>query len=228
MFWYYDSTYILVIIGAVISLWASSNVNSVIQKYQKVNSASGLTAADAAKAILQQNGIYGVTVRMIDSGASDYYSPGEKMVCLLRSNYSSTSIASIGIAAHECGHAIQDATGYVPLTMQRFLAPMCSVGSQAGIYIVIAGLIFSIDALTSVGILLFSLGVFITILLLPIEYNASNRALAILENNGMLQGEELVGAKKVLRAAGLTYVAAAAASILSLLRLLMLANRRRD
>ncbi len=228
MFWYYDSTYILVIIGAVLSLWASSNVNSVIRRYQQVRSASGLTAAEAAKEILHQNGIYDVTVRMIDRGASDYYSPSDKTVCLLSSNYNSTSIASIGIAAHECGHAIQDATGYAPLTIQRYIAPMCSMGSNIGIYIVIAGLIFSIDALTTVGIVLFSLGVFITVLLLPIEYNASNRALAILENNHMLQGDELVGAKKVLRAAGLTYVAAAAASVLSLLRLLLLANRRRD
>lgn len=228
MFYYYDSTYILVIIGAVLSLWASHNVKSVIKKYSRVRCSSGMTAADAARLILQQNGVYGVTVRAIPSGPSDYYNPANKEVCLLQVNYNSDSIASIGIAAHECGHAIQDATGYTPLTIQRHIAPVCSVGSSAGLYIVIAGLLFSWTPLISIGIILFSLGVFISLLLLPIEYNASNRALAILENNRLMTEDELAGAKKVLRAAGLTYVAAAAASVLTLLRLLMLSNRRRS
>ena len=169
-----------------------------------------------------------MTVRSISGGHSDYYSPADKEICILSQNYDSTSIASIGVAAHECGHAIQDASGYMPLMIQRHIAPVCSLGSSAGLYITIAGIIFSADPLITVGIVLFSLGVFISLLLLPIEYNASNRALAILENNGMLRGEELKGAKKVLRAAGLTYVAAAAAAVLSLLRLLLLARRNRD
>ena len=227
MFYYFDPTYILVIIGAVISMIASSNVQSVIAKYRKVGSYSGMTAAEAAKRILNQNGIYDVSVRMISGAPSDYYSPAKKEVCLLQENYNSTSIASIGIAAHECGHAIQDATGYAPLLIQRHIAPLCSVGSNIGLYIVIAGLIFSAEPLINIGILLFTLGVFLTILLLPIEYDASNRALRILEGNHIMEGEELAGAKKVLRAAGLTYVAAAAASVLSLLRLLLIANRRR-
>lgn len=228
MFWYYyDPTYILIIIGAVLSIWASCNVNGQINKYRRVNSSSGLTAAEAAKRILQQNGIFDVNVRMISGAPSDYYSPRDKEVCLLAENYNSTSIASIGIAAHECGHAIQDASGYVPLTIQRHLAPACSFGSSAGIYIVMAGLIFSYQPLITAGIALFTLGVALSLLLLPIEYNASNRALRILESTGMMQGYELKGAKKVLRAAGLTYVAAAAASILSLLRLILLSNRNR-
>ncbi|MDO5141012.1 MAG: zinc metallopeptidase [Eubacteriales bacterium] len=228
MFYFYDYTYILIVIGAMLSLWASANVNGALEKYRKVRSSSGLTAAQAAEEILHQNGIYDVTVRRISGGHSDYYSPSDKEICILSENYDSTSIASIGVAAHECGHAIQDACGYAPLALQRHIAPVCSLGSSAGIYITIAGIIFSIDPLISIGIVLFSLGVFISLLLLPIEYNASNRALAILEDNGMLKGEELYGAKKVLRAAGLTYVAAAAAAVLSLLRLILLARRNRD
>lgn len=227
MFWYYDSTYILVLIGAVLSMWASYNVNGLIKQYRRVNSSTGLTAAEAAREILHQNGIYDVEVKMISRGSSDYYSPRDKVVCLLAENYNSTSIASIGIAAHECGHAIQDATGYFPLTVQRTFAPVCSIGSSMGIYVVIFGIIMSLNSLINVGIVLFTAGVALSILLLPIEYNASNRALKILEDNGMMQGSDLAGAKKVLRAAGLTYVAAAAASILTLLRLLLLANRNR-
>lgn len=229
MFYYFDPTYILVIIGAVLSMWASANVNGLINEYRRKRSYSGITAAEAARKILNDNGIYDVSVRMISGAHSDYYSPAKKELCLLQENYDSSSIASIGIAAHECGHAIQDATGYFPLTIQRSLAPVCSFGSQAGIYIVIAGLIFSYEPIMKLGIVLFSLGVMFSILLLPIEYNASNRALKIIQANGMLQGEELAGAKKVLRAAGLTYVAAAASAILQLLRLIILARgRNRD
>ncbi len=227
-YYYYDWTYILVLIGLGLSLWASHNVNGLIRQYRKVNSSTGLTAAEAAKHILNDNGIYDVSVRMISGAASDYYSPANKEVCLLSENYNSTSIASIGIAAHECGHAIQDATGYFPLTLQRSLAPVCSFASNAGIYAVIIGLFISSTPLLNIGIILFSLGVAFSVLLLPIEYNASNRALRILEGERLMQGEDLAAAKKVLRAAGLTYVAAATASILQLLRLLMLARGRRD
>ncbi len=226
-YYYYDWTYIFILIGAGLSLWASYNVNGLITRYRKVNSASGITAAEAAKRILNDNGIYDVSVRMISCASSDYYSPSAKEVCLLSENYNSTSIASIGIAAHECGHAIQDATGYFPLTVQRTLAPVCSIGSRAGVYIVIAGIILSLDPLLNLGIILFFFGVAFSILLLPIEYNASNRALRILESNGLLRGQELAGAKKVLRAAGLTYVAAAASSILQLLRLLLISRQRK-
>ncbi|MBQ9420772.1 MAG: zinc metallopeptidase [Lachnospiraceae bacterium] len=229
MFYYYDPTYILVLIGVALSLWASANVNSAIAKYRKVQSMSGQTAAGVARKILQENGIYNVTVKQISQGASDYYNPATKEVCLLAANYNSNSIASIGIAAHECGHAIQDATEYLPLAIQRHLAPICALGSQAGFYVVLAGLLFGMDQVVNLGIVLFTMGVFITVLLLPIEFDASSRALKILEGRQILSGEELKGARKVLTAAGLTYVAAAAASILSLLRLLLIArSNRRD
>lgn len=227
MFYYYDATYILVLIGAGLSLWASANVNGLIGRYRGIQSNAGMTAADVARRILQQHGIFDVTVKQVSQGASDYYNPATKEVCLLAANYSSSSIASIGIAAHECGHAIQDAVEYTPLAIQRHTAPLCAFGSRYGIYAAIAGLIFGIDPLINVGIILFSLGVFFSVLLLPIEYDASNRALKILEDGNILVGEELAGARKVLRAAGLTYVAAAASAILSLARLLLLSRSRR-
>ena len=227
MFYYYDVTYILVLIGMVFSVWASANVNSAISKYRQIGTQSGMTASDATRRILQQYGIFDVTVKPINQGASDYYNPQTKELCLLAPNYNSNSIASIGIAAHECGHAIQDATEYAPLALQRYLAPVCARSSQIGIYIAILGLMFGWVHLQNVGIILFSLGVFFTLLLLPIEFDASNRALRILEDNRILVGEELVGARKVLRAAGMTYVAAAASSVLSLLRLLVLSRGRR-
>ncbi len=226
-YYYYDWTYILVLIGLGLSLWASSNVNGLIREYRKVNSSTGLTAAEAARQILNDYGVYDVTIRMISSGASDYYNPAQKEICLLRENYSSTSIASIGIAAHECGHAIQDAVGYVPLTIQRQFAPICSIGSNAGLYITIIGIFMSMEPVIKLGIILFTLGVAFTILLLPIEYDASNRALRILEDKGIMQGKELAAAKKVLRAAGLTYVAAAASAVLQLLRLILLSRNNK-
>ncbi|MCI5792975.1 MAG: zinc metallopeptidase [Lachnospiraceae bacterium] len=229
MFYYYDPTYILVIIGMCLSLWASGNVNGMIRRYSQVRSKIGITAAEAAERILHSNNIYNVQIKMINKGASDYYNSATKELCLLSSNYNSTSIAAIGIAAHECGHAIQDATGYTPLVLKNSVAPVCSAASNIGVYITIAGILFSIESIIKIGIFLFTLGVLISLLLLPIEYNASNRALAILEQDGMLEKDELYGAKKVLRAAGLTYVAAAAASVLSLLRLIIISrNSRRD
>lgn len=220
---YFDRTYILVLIGMVISLWASASFKSNMSRYSKVNSSIGLTAAEAAKQILSAYDITNVRIKMIDGVSSDYYDTRNKELCLLSSNYNSTSIAAIGVAAHECGHAIQDATGYKPLVLKNTIAPVCSISSNIGIYIVLAGLLFQATSLFEIGIVLFSLGVFVTLLLLPIEFDASNRALKILEDSGLLlEGEEIRGARKVLRSAGMTYVAAAAASVLSLLRLLIL------
>lgn len=223
---YLDSTYLLVILGMIISLWASSSFNSNMSKYSKINSSIGITAAEAAKRILSAHNITNVQIISKDNIASDYYDTRNKVLCLATSNYNSTSIAAIGVAAHECGHAIQDAEGYRPLILKNTIAPVCSVSSNIGIYIVLAGLLFQAASLFQIGIVLFSLGVFVTALLLPIEFDASNRALRILEETGMLsKGEEINGATKVLRSAGMTYVAAAAASFLSLLRLLLLFGR---
>ena len=238
---YFDSTYILVLIGAVFSLWASSNVNGSFKKYDKVRAKSGLTASQAAEMILHNHGIYDVEIRRISGNLTDNYVPSKKVLNLSDSTYQSTSIAAIGVAAHECGHAIQDAVGYTPLKLSMAIHPMwvgytplklsmaihpmCAIGSNLGLPVLIAGLIFSFSPLVHIGILLFSLGVLISLITLPVEYNASDRALATLGESGMLDETELVGTKQVLRAAGLTYVAAAASAILSLLRLLLIARR---
>ena len=225
---YFDSTYILVLIGAVFSLCASSNVNGSFKKYDKVRAKSGLTASQAAEMILHNHGIYDVEIRRISGNLTDNYVPSKKVLNLSDSTYQSTSIAAIGVAAHECGHAIQDAVGYTPLKLSMAIHPMCAIGSNLGLPVLIAGLIFSFSPLVHIGILLFSLGVLISLITLPVEYNASDRALATLGESGMLDETELVGTRKVLRAAGLTYVAAAASAILSLLRLLLIARRNDD
>lgn len=222
---YYDSTYVLVLIGVILSIWASHRVNATFAKYDRVRSMRGITGAEAARRILQANGINDVSIHRRSGNLTDCYVPSKKELYLSDSTYNATSIAAIGVAAHECGHAIQDAVHYVPLTLSNAIHPACALGSNLGIPITILGIILSMKPLVLVGIVLFGLGVLISIVTLPVEYNASNRALAILDQTGLLSDEELVGAKKVLRAAGLTYVAAAAAMALNLLRLLLLARR---
>lgn len=224
-YYYFDPTYVLVLIGAIFSIWASQRVNSTFARYDKVRAMSGMTAAEAAAEILRRNGINNVTIHHRGGQLTDCYVPSKKELYLSDSTYNSTSIAAIGVAAHECGHAIQDARAYAPLTISNAIHPICAIGSNLGFPILIAGLIFSLQPLIGIGILLFSLGVLVSIITLPVEYNASNRALAILEETGMLSDEELVGTKRVLRAAGLTYVAAAASMILSLLRMILLSRR---
>lgn len=222
---FYDSTYVLVMLGAILSIWASHRVNATFAKYDRVRSMRGITGAEAARRILSANGITNVSIHRRSGNLTDCYVPSKKELYLSDSTYDSCSIAAIGVAAHECGHAIQDAVRYVPLTLSNAIHPACAIGSNLGIPITIMGILLSMRPLILVGIVLFGLGVLISLVTLPVEYNASNRALAILENTGILSDEELVGTKKVLRAAGLTYVAAAAAMILNLLRLLLLARR---
>lgn len=224
--YYFDDTYLLVLAAAIFSMWASARVQSTYNKYYKVRSRRGITAADAALRILNGNGIYDVQIKRTQGKLTDRYVPSERAIYL--SDYDSTSIASIGVAAHECGHAIQHHFGYVPLRISQAISPLCAVGSNLGIPILFIGIIFSLTGLINLGIILFGLGFVISLITLPVEYNASNRALSILESFGLLDDEELSGTKKVLRAAGLTYVAAAAASLASLLRLLILTRRNDD
>lgn len=231
MFWDILSQYGLIIslIMMVVSLIISANCKLTFSRYSKKMASNGLTGAEAAQRILSAYGVNDVTIQHISGNLTDNYNPKDKTLNLSDSVYASSSIAAIGVAAHECGHAIQDATEYLPLAIQRHFAPICALGSQAGFYVVLAGLLFGLDQVVNLGIVLFTMGVFITVLLLPIEFDASSRALKILEGRQILSGEELKGARKVLTAAGLTYVAAAAASILSLLRLLLIArSNRRD
>lgn len=228
--YYFDPTYLLIIIGMVISLWASARVKTTYSKYSKVRSMSGLTGAEAARRILQTAGLYDVRIEHISGNLTDHYDPRSRVLRLSDTVYGSASVAAIGVAAHECGHAIQDAQDYAPLRFRNTLVPVANFGTQAAWPIILVGLLFgSSQFLLNLGILLFSLGVLFQLVTLPVEFNASGRALQILGDSGMLYGEEIQKTKKVLSAAAMTYVAAAAASILSLLRLIILfGGRDRD
>jgi hypothetical protein len=231
MFWYYDATYILVLIGAVLSMWASSRVNSTYNKYSRVRSYSGLTGAQAAQRILNGAGIYDVRIEHISGNLTDHYDPREKVLRLSDSVYGSPSVAAIGVAAHECGHAIQDDRSYAPLRIRNAFVPVANFGTKAALPIILVGMIFgSSYTLIQIGLLCFALGTLFQLITLPVEFNASARAVQILDGTHMLMDDELKYTKKVLSAAAMTYVAAAAASILSLLRLVILfgGGRRRD
>lgn len=227
----YDSTYILVLIGVVICMLASSRVNRVFRKYSTVRSRTGLTGRDAAERILRANGIYDVTVRHIPGNLTDHYDPRNKTLGLSDSVYGSASVAAIGVAAHECGHAVQHATGYAPLKIRGALVPAANFGSGMAWPLIVIGLMLRSDAaifFIDLGILLFSAAVLFQIVTLPVEFNASSRAVKVLETSGMLYPEEIKQTKAVLGAAALTYVASAASAILQLLRLLLISGRRRN
>ncbi|SFG56578.1 zinc metallopeptidase [Oribacterium sp. WCC10] len=227
----YDWTYILVLIGAVISMLASYNVKATFEKFAKVQSFSGLTGAQAAQMILERNGINNVRIQGIAGSLTDNYVPSKKILNLSQSTINSTSIAAIGVAAHECGHAIQDAKGYQPLVLTRTISPMCAIASKISIPLIFFGLIVSMTPLIKIGIIAFAVAISVQLLTLPVEFDASKRAVQTLAEYGMVTDQELSGIKSVLSAAALTYVAAAASSILQLLRLLMIVrgreNRRR-
>lgn len=230
LFYYYDWTYMLVVIGAVICLAASARVNRVFARYSTVRSHSGMTGREVAEQILHRNGIYDVQVIHIPGNLTDHYNPGKKTLGLSDTVYNSTSVAAIGVAAHECGHAVQHAAGYAPLSIRGALVPVANIGSFAAWPLIIVGLF--LNGQTSVlfinlGILLFSAAVLFQLVTLPVEFNASGRAVKVLESSGMLYPDEVSSVKKVLGAAALTYVASAAAMILQLLRLLILTGGRR-
>ena len=228
---YFDSTYILIIIGAILCLLASAKVRSTYSRYQRVRSASGLTGREAAERILYYSGIQDVRVEHVAGNLTDHYDPRSKALRLSDTTYGSPSVAAVGVAAHECGHAIQHARGYAPLSFRSALVPLANFGSTIAWPLIILGFLFnnqSSQLFINIGILAFSLAVLFQIVTLPVEFNASGRALRILSETGMLQSEELSMTRKVLSAAALTYVASAAAAILQLLRLILLANRRED
>nr|WP_130790107.1 zinc metallopeptidase [Lachnoclostridium pacaense] len=227
---FYDSTYILVLIGVIVSMMASAKLNATYQRYSAVRSMCGMTGAEAAKRLLNSQGIYDVTIRRVPGNLTDHYDPRFKTVNLSDAVYGSTSIAAIGVAAHECGHAMQDATDYSPLRIRAALVPAANLGSQLAWPLILIGLLLGSggSGLAMAGIVLFSLAVLFQLVTLPVEYNASHRAVTLLDSTGILAGQEVGQTRSVLNAAALTYVAAAAASILQLLRLLMIFNRRRD
>lgn len=228
----FDPTYFLVLIGAVICLIASARVKSTYQKYSQYRSMSGMTGAQAADRILRSAGIYDVTIQHVSGNLTDHYNPSKKTLNLSDSVYGSTSVAAVGVAAHECGHAIQHQQGYAPLHLRTAIVPVANIGSVLAWLLILIGLFFSRNTgslLINIGILCFSLAVLFQLVTLPVEFNASSRALRILGEQGILSESEIPYTRKVLSAAALTYVASAAASILQLLRLVLLfGGRSRD
>ena len=229
--YYFDPTYFLVLIGAVLCIWAQARVSSTYNRYSRVLSRIGMTGAQAAQRILQLSGIYDVRIEHVGGKLTDHYDPVNKVLRLSDTVYGSTSVAAIGVAAHECGHAVQHDKGYAPLQFRSALVPVANIGSKAGIPLILLGALLGMNqTLIHIGIWVFALAVLFQLVTLPVEFNASGRALAMLGDYGMLDRDETKGCRKVLQAAALTYVAAAASAILQLLRLVLLfgGNRRRD
>lgn len=229
-FYYYDPTYFLVLIGVILSLLASARVKSTFNKYSKMRNSRGMTGAQAAERVLYNAGIHDVRIERVAGNLTDHYDPRSKVLRLSDSVYGQTSVAAVGVAAHECGHAIQHAKGYAPLKFRSVLVPVANFGAKIAWPLILIGLLISGESswlIMQIGIWAFSLSVLFQIVTLPVEFNASGRAIRILADTGTMYGEEIVAAKKVLNAAALTYVAGAASAILQLLRLILLAGGRR-
>ena len=227
---FFDPTMILVLIGAALSMWASARVKSTFQTYSRVRSMTGMTGAEAARRLLNSQGIFDVSIESVPGQLTDHYDPRTKTLRLSEPVYSSASVSAIGVAAHECGHAIQDHVNYAPLKLRGAFVPVANLGSQLSWPIIFLGLIIGGmgSTMVNIGIWMFVLVVLFQLITLPVELNASRRAVVLLDQIGILQGEEVGQTRKVLGAAALTYVAAAAASILQLLRLVILFGGRRD
>ena len=223
-------SYILVLIGALLCAAASWNVNQTYHRYRRMKNRMGIPAEEAARRILNAAGIYDVRIERIGGELTDHYSPGERVLRLSQSVYGSSSVAALGVAAHECGHALQHQEGYLPLRLRSFSVPAANIGSWLSWPLIVLGLVLGNTGLAQVGVFLFVFVVAFQLITLPVEFDASGRALRILNQSNMLAGEELEGAKKVLSAAALTYVAALFSSILQLLRLVLITQngKRRD
>ncbi|WP_297208869.1 zinc metallopeptidase [uncultured Flavonifractor sp.] len=229
-FYYYDPYYWMILVPAMlIALLAQLNVSSTFNRYSRVGSARGFTGAQAAEAVLRTHGVYDVRIERVAGRLSDHYDPRSNVIRLSDAVYGSTSIASVGVAAHEAGHAVQYAQGYAPIRLRTAIIPVCNIGSQLSILLIVVGLLLYSQPLFGLGVLLFSLAVVGQLVTLPVEFNASRRAIVSLRETRLLDEEELRGAKKVLGAAALTYVAALLVSLAQLLRfLLAFGGRRRD
>ena len=231
-YYYWDPTYILVVIGAVICMIASARVKGTFNKYSQLRSMSGMNGAQVAQRVLQAAGIYDVQVRHVSGSLTDHYDPRTKTVNLSDPVYNATSVAALGVAAHECGHAIQHAKRYAHLSIRSALVPIANFGSMLAWPVILIGLLFntrSSGLIIDIGILLFSAAVLFQLVTLPVEFDASRRALVMLRTQGILADDELRYTRRVLKSAALTYVASAAAAILQLLRIILITNgRRRD
>ena len=230
MFYGFDIYYFILIIPALLfGIWAQSQVNTNYQKYSQIRTMRGMTGAEAADYILRQNGIYNVSINQISGHLSDHFNPKTNAINLSESVYNSTSIAAIGVAAHEAGHAVQHAVNYKPIKIREMVIPVTQIGSWLYLPILLVGVFISSQGLVNLGILLFSTLAIFQLVTLPVEFDASDRAIKTLSQSGILYGEEITGAKKVLRAAALTYVAALVSSLAQLLRLILIfGGRRRD
>lgn len=230
MFFYFDPTWWLIIVGMLISIIASGNVNATYHKYSAVKNRRDITAKEAAERILTGAGIRDVAVEHIQGELTDHYDPKKKVIRLSDSVYNSTSVAAIGVAAHECGHVIQHYGSYFPIKVRNAIVPVVNIGAKLSWPLILLGILFGLTNLVDIGIVLFSLVLVFQLVTLPVEFNASKRAIAVIEQTGILQGEEIKGAGKVLNAAALTYVAGALATALQVLRLFLLfgGRRRRD
>lgn len=223
---YFDSTYLVVLPAIIFALIAQLMVKSTFSKYSNVKNQYGYTAKDIARRILDDNGLHNVNIEHINGNLTDHYDPSANVIRLSDSVYNSTSVAAIGVAAHEVGHAIQHSQGYGPIKIRQAIIPITQIGSRLAVPLVLIGLIFSaFQWLVPVGIFLYTGVVLFQAVTLPVEFNASSRALRTLDENNILQSDEVKMSKKVLTAAAMTYVAAMFSSLMSLLRLILLANR---
>ena len=231
---YIDLTYIVLVLPAVLlSLWASWNVNSTYRRYSQDSNSRGLTAAEAARRVLNANGLSNVPIECIPGELTDHYDPSANVVRLSEGVFGSCSTAAIGVACHEVGHAIQHATGYLPVRIRSAIVPVTNIGAKLSVPLIMAGLLLSgfsqkLIMAAYIGILLFSLCAVFQIVTLPTEFNASRRALVSIQDMNLLTGEELTGARRTLRAAALTYVAALTTTLVQLLRFIILVNSRNN
>lgn len=230
-FFYYSSdslwTYVLIVLPAVIlAMWASANVNSTFKKYSKVPSSSGYTGMDAARRILDANGLTNIRIEHVSGNLTDHYDPKTGVIRLSDAVYANNSAAAIGVAAHEAGHAVQHAEKYAPLVIRNAIIPICSIGSNLAMPLIILGLVLDMFGLCYIGILAFGLAALFQLITLPVEFDASRRALAALESSGRFSDTDLKNAGKTLRAAALTYVAALAVALANLLRIIVIVGGR--
>lgn len=228
MYYMFDPTYFLLIIGFLLTMFASFGVQSTFKKYDKVRNSRGYTGATAARKILDANGLQHIRIEHTSGNLTDHFSPNENVIRLSDSTYNSDSVAAIGVAAHECGHAVQHQVGYIPIKIRNGIVPIVNVCNRLSMPLFIIGLILGLGQLALLGAVLFGAVFVFQLVTLPTEIDASHRALKTLKESYMLENDELTGARKTLIAAAMTYVAAVASTALQFLRLLLLANRRRD
>ena len=223
--YYFDPTYVLVVIAFILTLFASFGVKATFSKYDKVKSARGITGAEAARRILDANGLQNIRIEHISGDLTDHYSPNENVIRLSDATYNSDSVAAIGVAAHECGHAVQHKVGYFPIKLRNSIVPVVNIGNSLSMPLFLIGLLLNMTGLAMFGAILFGLVLVFQVVTLPVEINASRRAMKTIEGMSILEDDELKGARKTLTAAAMTYVAALATAVANLIRILMIRGR---